>query len=148
MKRKNYCIILLSLAVLLTGCVPLRPAHGSLTHLRRDTGFEIKREDITELTEIYYNFGGLSNDGILYFQMKTELDLPDESWDLQPLSESAVDFLDFLTLQINVTIPQNYYWKLVDRTPEDEGPLTHYTDTSLLIYDTDTGILHWIYSKG
>ena len=147
MSKRLFYIVLLFFAFILTGCVPLRPAQGSLAYLRRDMGFEIQREDITELTEIFFNFGGLSNDGILYYQMKTELDLSDGAWNLQPLSEEAVEYLSYLSLQINVTIPQNYYWKLVDRTPEDEGPLTRFIDTSLLIYDTDTGILHWICFK-
>ena len=146
MKNKRFCntyIILVAVIFLLEGCVSFRPKPGSIRHLQSDIGFQINEEDITEWTEVYNSYGGLQNDGELYHIIKIDLEISDQTWNAQPFSAEAIAFLEMTDSEIDSLTIRNYYWRFINRTPENSlSPFI--TDASLLIYDIDAKTLHWI----
>ncbi len=143
MNYKRFFIILTAVMLILGGCASFHPKAGSLKHLQNDIGFEINEKDIIERTEVYNFYGGLQNDGELYQIIKIVLDLSDKAWNEQPLSEEAASFLELSDSEINISNIPHYCWKFINRTPANSSMIS---DGSLLIYDMEEGILHWICS--
>lgn len=140
MKKIIFVFFVFVVILYLCGCFPFHIGPGSIKQLQSDLGFEIKEKDITEQNELFNSYGSFG-DGLLYHQISIELDLSEQSWNQQPLSTDVADFLESKSSRIFFQTPQNFYWKFINRT----SPSTPYiANASLLIYDVDTKILHWI----
>lgn len=135
MKKIFSVFFIFVIALCLCGCSSLRTKQ-----LQSDLGFEIKEADITEQKELYNDYGYFG-DGLLYHQMAIDIDFSEQSWNQQPLSTEATDFLESQSSLIVFQIPQNFYWKFINRT---SSSISYIANASLLIYDVDTKILHWI----
>lgn len=149
--KKTFLVILAVLAVLLAAFLFMRIFFKtigmfdakSLEGLQRMLEIEIKESDIMDQQELYNDYGSWLGDGLLYRQLKIHLDTSGDVWLAQPLSTEAEAFLEQISSEVDVALPQSFSWKFILRSPAEHSS-RFIENASLFIYDTETGILHWI----